>query len=315
MQKRQFIWLIALLLLTAGNSITGSGGLYAQSAVSLDEAITTGAQEIESTLANGTAIVVLNFKSPSQRFSDYVLDELMTVLVKSGKVTVADRANLELIQQEMQFQMSGEVSDSSAQAIGHKLGAQSIVSGSIEDVGAHYRLRFRTIEVVSAAIQLLSSYNVRKDARISTLMSDSSAILASPTPYPNGLNFSTSQKTGKGFLNLLFGAGSFSMKDRAGGLIVGSLELAGTIAVIAGLASSFSAKNPDEFNYRYNASGYDNALREYRQKTMTGQVTAIIGAGVYLAGGIIGFVRPFSYDKALAKKQGTYVRPEPNNVE
>ena len=165
MMKKRLLGLSILLFWMAG------GVLYAQD-ITLDEAIKTSAEEIGSKLRSGVKVVVLNFRSPSVRFSDYALDEMMTELVKGGKVTVVDRANLELIQQEMQFQMSGEVSDSSAQAIGQKLGAQSIISGSIEDMGTNYRIRFRTIEVETAAIQVLTSVNVRKNSQTATLMGE-----------------------------------------------------------------------------------------------------------------------------------------------
>jgi len=162
-----------------------SGVLFAQNAVNFDNAIKTAISEIENKLKSGVKVVVLNFKSSSPRFSDYTLDEIMTLLVQNQKVTVVDRANLALIQQEMNFQMSGEVSDSSAQAIGQKLGAQSIISGSVEDLETHYRMRFRTIEVETAAIQVLTSVNVRKDRIINSLMTTggtSTAVV--PTPVP-----------------------------------------------------------------------------------------------------------------------------------
>jgi len=147
-------------------------GLNAQNIVSLEEAVKVGAKEIEAKLARSVKVAVLNFNSPSQRFSNYVLDEMMYELVQGGKLIVVDRANIETIRGELGFQMSGEVSDSSAQSIGHMLGAQSIVSGSIDDLGSHYRLSFRTIAVESAAIQALSRINVQKHDQIAALMGD-----------------------------------------------------------------------------------------------------------------------------------------------
>jgi len=295
MKKRQFIKFGVFLFLVIGSITAGSGALYAQAIVSLDEAISSGAKEIETRLRSGNKVVVLNFKSTSRRLSDYVLDEIMTALVRSGKVTVVDRANLELIQREMNFQMSGEVSDSSAQAIGQKLGAQSIISGSIEDMGANYRIRFRTIEVVSAAIQVLSSFNVKKDNQMAILMgsgntntnaSNNSNSSASQIQYPNGLNFSTERKVGAGFLNWIFGLGSFTMGDWAGGLIVGGLQLAGDLLIIG---SGFGV--------------FEDAVF----------ITAPIGLVATLTGTIYGHVRPFSYDKALAIKNGTYYSMEEGN--
>jgi len=293
-KRRQFIRLGVLLFLLAGKAAFTSGALYAQAPVSLDEAIRSGAQEIEAKLPKGNHVVVLNFKSASQRLSDYVLDEMMTVLVKSGKLTVVDRANLELIRQEMDFQMSGEVSDSSAQAIGHKLGAQSIISGSIEDIGSNYRIRFRTIEVVTAAIQVLSSMNVKKDNQIMVLMGGGGSGIAT-TQYPNGLNFSTGRKVGAGFLNWIYGLGSFTMGDWGGGLIVGGIELTGSIISVIGLIGT---ETTDEYGFAYYEPNYFVMLG---------------GLAVVLAGVIYGHIRPFTYDKALAKKNGTYYSFEESN--
>ena len=192
--------------------------------------------------------------------------------------------------------MSGEVSDSSAQAIGQKLGAQSIISGSIEDMGANYRIRFRTVEVETAAIQVLTSANVRKDSQTGALMgpgnnSAASVRTASPTQYPNGLNFSTGRKVGAGFLNLIVGIGSFTMGDWIGGLIVGSLQLTSNICYIVGIIGT-------EYYVEY--GGYHAWEWEPNYGAL------LVSAGTGIAGTAVGFARPFNYDKRLAKKQGIY---------
>ena len=305
--------------------------LYAQNTMPIDDAIRAAAGEIEAGLDQGIKVVVLNFRSPAQRFSDYVLDEMMTALVRNRKITVVDRVNLELIQQELDFQLSGEVSDSSAQAIGQKLGAQSIVSGNIEDMGTFYRVRFRVIEVESAAIQVLSSLNVQKDAQIAILMGsaipgsqagDSSNTVFSPTQYPRGLNFSTKRKVGAGFANWGFGAGSFAMGDWVGGLIVGTIELAGLPVFVYFLLrwvdvipydnpyvpgweykTADKEKYPTEEAWQADRDKNDAERRKY-------MVSFITGASIYGAGVIAGYIRPFKYDIALAKKQGTYISSE-----
>ena len=98
--------------------------------VSLNTAIREAAERMESRLNAGTRIALINFTSPSQVFSDYVLDQLSSVLVNSGKLIVVDRANLDRIRQELGFNASGEVSDASAQEIGQMLGAQAVVTGT-----------------------------------------------------------------------------------------------------------------------------------------------------------------------------------------
>jgi formylglycine-generating enzyme required for sulfatase activity len=114
---------------------------------------------------------VLNFTSPAEQFSEYVLKELSDRLVNGRKLVVVDRTELDLIRQEENFQLSGEVSDESAQAIGRKLGAQLIVSGSIDTIGNVYRFRIRTLAVETAAVATSYSADVNpKENRVASLL-------------------------------------------------------------------------------------------------------------------------------------------------
>jgi hypothetical protein len=134
----------------------------AQTIVSLDQAVQRIAVGIENRLEKDAKIVIFDVNVSSKRLSDHIIDELTALFVNSGKLIVVDRKNLSLINEEMTFQTSGEVSDESMQSIGQKLGAQSIITGTGEDMGDYYRLRFRTLEVVSARVQSLLTENVNK---------------------------------------------------------------------------------------------------------------------------------------------------------
>jgi TolB-like protein len=146
-----------------------AGAGYTQ-IVSFDTAIKSGAREIEERLTPGTKIIVVNFDSSSSRLSDNIIEQLTFDLVNGGRLTVLDRKNLDRIREEEGFQYSGEVSDESMQRIGAKLGAQSLISGSGEDRGDHYLIRFRVISIETAAIQSLVSKNVEKDEQLTVLL-------------------------------------------------------------------------------------------------------------------------------------------------
>jgi len=347
MKKCQFILFCIVLLMLFG------GNLYAQTtrrnqqqapkeepgALTLDGAIEAGAVRITDRL-NPTGnemlkikVVVLNFRSDSTRLSNYVLDEMMMYLVNSDKVTVVDRANLELIQQEMQFQMSGEVSDSSAQAIGQKLGAQSIVSGSIDDMGDVFRIRFKTINVETAVIQVQSAHDVQKNAQINTLMgtqskpaqpaattttttttttAPSSQPAARPAPAPAArptTAYSTGRKMGAGILNLGFGLGSITMGDFFGFVVVGGLDLAGWICIVSGLGKATVANNDTYYDVQYNYVDYS----QYESEMTSAKVTFYIGAGCLAAGVLYGFIRPYTWDKEVSKKRGYRTEENPMN--
>lgn len=112
---------------------------------------------------------------------------------------------------------------------------------------------------------------------------------------PNGLNFTTSRKIGAGFLNIPLGIGSFTMGDIPGGLIVGGLEAVGVALLIIGIDSFyFSETSINGFVTEYE-EGYEHEWAIY------------VGIGAFVGGVVYGFIRPFLYDTALAKKNGTYV--------
>jgi len=160
---------------------------YAKPAtVSLDAAIKEASKEITTALPAGTKVALLNFSSDSDAFSDYVIEEMSIALVRSKKLVIVDRKEIELIRREMDFQMSGDVSDESAQQIGAMLGAQSIVSGSMVNVGDSYRFRTKVINVVSAAIQTSSSINVKSDKQVTYLLSQGKKAPASSPVVAQG---------------------------------------------------------------------------------------------------------------------------------
>jgi TolB-like protein len=141
-----------------------------QSAATLDGAIVGLARSLVNRLPEGTVVALLNFSAPETAASEYIIEEFNTTLANLGRLRVVDRRNLELLQQELNFQMSGDVSDESAQAIGHMLGAQSIISGSLAPVGDAYRMRMQAISVETAQIQYGDMVEVILDRRLANLL-------------------------------------------------------------------------------------------------------------------------------------------------
>jgi TolB-like protein len=167
------LWILALVVIlsTCASGGSSSAGAGSTGSANLDFAIQQASKEINDALPPGTKVALLNFSSDSDVFSDYVIEEMSIALVKERKLTVVDRREIDLIRGEMNFQMSGDVSDESAQEIGMMLGAQSIISGSIINLGENYRFRTKVINVISAAIQASSSISVADDPQIRHLLS------------------------------------------------------------------------------------------------------------------------------------------------
>jgi len=142
---------------------------FSQAAVSLDTALYNSTTYLNGKLTPKTKVVVLNFTSNWTQLSEYIIEELIGYLVNEGSLTVVDRANLESVRRELNFQLSGEVSDETAQSIGKTLGAQAIISGGITAIGSSYRLRIRAISVESAQILGMQNVDVVQDSRIAAL--------------------------------------------------------------------------------------------------------------------------------------------------
>jgi len=163
---------IALIILFIGcaggaKSTTGSG------VIPLDQAIKAAAIEIEKIIPRGTKIALLNFNSPTVRFSEYVLDELSANLVSNRILTIVDRKETDLILGEFNFQLSGHVSDDSMQELGRMLGAQAIVSGSLTEIGRSYRIMIRVLNVQTAIVEVQYRTDIINDNRVQSLLAGS----------------------------------------------------------------------------------------------------------------------------------------------
>jgi TolB-like protein len=136
--KLAIVGIVAVLALCAVN---GQSLAQTSNLVDIDVAIQRASDAINAQLTPGIKVALLNFTSPTKELSDYVIEEMSIHLVNGKKLTVVDRKEIELIRGELIFQMSGEVSDESAQEVGRMLGAQFIISGSLTSMSDSYRFR------------------------------------------------------------------------------------------------------------------------------------------------------------------------------
>jgi len=137
-----------------------ASGVYAQS-VDLDTGIKNGAEHFEKTLQSGTTIAVLGVRSDFSQLSEYVIDQLSYYLVNGRIFTVVDRNYLDVIQRELIYQMSGDVSDETAQSIGKQIGAQTVITVGIQPFGNEYRLVLRALSVETGVLQAILSQNIK----------------------------------------------------------------------------------------------------------------------------------------------------------
>jgi tetratricopeptide (TPR) repeat protein len=136
---------------------------------SLDEALQNAATEIEKVIEPGKRIAVVNIDTGSPAVSNYIVEELIGQFVRHKKITVIDRNNINLLQKELSFNMSGYVSDETAQSIGKIMGARFIVSGSLLDGETAKRFRLTVTSVDSTVPEAIFTADIRKDAEFEQL--------------------------------------------------------------------------------------------------------------------------------------------------
>jgi TolB-like protein len=180
----------------------------------LDAALRKTSDYLNEKLPGGIKLVFLNFRSEWPELSEYIIEGLVENAVNDVIFTVVDRQNLALIQQEIDFQLSGEVSDETAQSIGQKLGAQTIVSGSIVRIGDIYRLRVRAITVETAHIQGQFSQNIQNDLLINEIIAGSGALPAMPSGNPRVLPGTPAAGTATAPVTLNVGITMFPVLER-----------------------------------------------------------------------------------------------------
>jgi hypothetical protein len=246
----------------AGLVLLAALGVYGQANDgALDGAIRGAVRQIQNEIAKGQTIVVYQFNSPNQRLSDYVLKELFNALVNTHQFIVLDRAAQEVIDAELDYQFNksaGMISDDSLASLTKRIGAQAILTGSLDDSVNYYSFRARVIGTETTEAIVSFTANVDKNDKVVAGFEGRK---------------SAGQKVLTGAMNIALGLGSYLEGDIAGGATI----TAG-YAVAVGLVV-----------VEYFALDWDNPA-------VGSAVTAGVAvAGLSLA---YGFARPFIYNRA-----------------
>ena len=157
-------------LIFGGLLLFCSAFMYAQEAVVLDNAILDTVDFFSSKLQPGSAVAVTNFEAETKELSDFIIQELLVAFANTGKVRVVERSRLEMLEAELNFNMSGSVSDDTAQGIGRMIGAQILFSGSIGSYRDMYRMRIQAIAVETAEVIGTRTINIKYDPTLTGLL-------------------------------------------------------------------------------------------------------------------------------------------------
>lgn len=212
----------------------------AVSAVDIETALQQTAEQFSTTIKRGTTIAIVGISSESAELSNFMLDDLTMRFVQTKKLTVANRANLDAIKSEMNFQLSGEVSDDSIQQLGAMIGANVVVHGKLISIGSSYSLTMQALDVSSAEVVDMCRFSVEPDETLGSLLK-SSGRKVRVKKWSNDLQFrlgysygDTGYVSGGGFY---IGASNCNLYNINGTFSVGFLE---SLDFVVGSYTAFS---------------------------------------------------------------------------
>jgi TolB-like protein len=139
--------------------------IFAQTAISLDQAVDNCANHLRNQLPKGARVAIFKIEARADGLAEQVTDSLSAKIVAQNHLTVIERGRiLRILETEQLYQMSGNVSNETAAALGKQLGAELIIAGSIIPRGDYYSMNVRVVQVETARIQTQWSANtVRLD--------------------------------------------------------------------------------------------------------------------------------------------------------
>lgn len=135
----------------------------------IDSVILKVANDISSRCNTKTILCILDFNSPTQEMSEYIQTELTSQVTENG-MKVVTRSNMGKIDKELNYQLSGFISDETALSICKRLGANAIVFGQIKELDNKYNLRVRLLDVETASYVLFKTYEFSRSSKSEQLL-------------------------------------------------------------------------------------------------------------------------------------------------
>jgi TolB-like protein len=134
--------------------------LYSERGGTVDRAINNAVNLINTNIPSGENITILKTSSAQRDLLDRFVEETVTSVVQSRKLRVIDRSNQDLIYEEQNFQLSGNVSDESAVSIGKQLGIHYIVLCWISGEMSGRRVNLRVLNVETTQIIIQDAFDI-----------------------------------------------------------------------------------------------------------------------------------------------------------
>lgn len=138
----------------------------------LDEIILQAGKDVaKAQFSQGQRILfIAEFDAPTQNMAVYLQSNLMASLTEAGTVQVVSRKHLGMIEQELEFQYSGQVDEATTLSLCRRLGANGIIFGQLTELDNIYTLEIRVLDVETAAYQLIRNYQIQRSSKTEQLL-------------------------------------------------------------------------------------------------------------------------------------------------
>jgi hypothetical protein len=122
----------------------------------LEDAVRLSAVILAESIPSGSRMAVISIAAPESAEGEFALESLILFFVNTKNFRMADRHTLDLIRDEQNFQLSGEVDDDTAVSIGHLTGAEIVITGSIITLGQEKQLSLKALDVENGLISAMT---------------------------------------------------------------------------------------------------------------------------------------------------------------
>jgi len=142
-------------------------------AQTLDEAILNAAVKISRDLPADAIAAVIDFKSDSEELNAYVINGLHGAILRNRRIASIriDQERLKNVREVLHYNIAGELSVDSAQEASWILGAQYLVTGTLEQTGSDYRITFNAVDTnAHLQSQYTAALNPRNDSQLTSLL-------------------------------------------------------------------------------------------------------------------------------------------------
>ena len=302
---KRVYWLTAFLIfcMTAA---------FAADTITLEKAIDEAAATFSSRIKAGSTVVVVGISSDSNELSEFIADELSYKIYSLNKLKVAERKSLDAIKKEMNFQLSGEVSDDTIKQIGNITGASTVIVGTFKRQRTHYLLTIKALDVSTAIVQAMHRTQVAQSETIVNAMANEDG-KGAKTKMISGARYTHGQRFVIGMKNyFVFGLGSYQAGYTGDGIGLTVTHIIGNSLFWGGLGGLITSEDNsirihqqmDEANRNGNKAEYERLRNEQNSNgDAIGASIAVmaIGGVVEFGAFLYGCIAPVWYDPQYSK--------------